>query len=144
MKRNHWVRQGVVFTPGGGLPQPPSVNPPIRRERPWPDQCARVLSCASCAATPLLRSHTPPAGGLSRNLAHTGELQQKKRLQKERLIAKLSNTTLRRNISFESSAKNESRPAKSARVSNLPACCALGPPASAAQYSCRREPCTGR
>jgi hypothetical protein len=35
-------------------------------------------------------------------------------------------------------------PAKSARVSNLPACCALGPPASAAQYSCRREPCTGR
>jgi FG-GAP-like repeat len=35
-------------------------------------------------------------------------------------------------------------PAKSARVSNLPACCAPGPPASAAQYSCRREPCTGR
>jgi len=35
-------------------------------------------------------------------------------------------------------------PAKSARVSNLLACCALGPPASAAQYSCRREPCTGR
>jgi len=33
-------------------------------------------------------------------------------------------------------------PAKSARVSNLLACCALGPPASAAQYSCRREPCT--
>ena len=30
------------------------------------------------------------------------------------------------------------------RVSNLPACCALGPPACAAQYSCRREPCTGR
>jgi hypothetical protein len=29
-------------------------------------------------------------------------------------------------------------PAKSARVSNLPACCAPGPPASAAQYSCRR------
>src|SRR5262249_40127457 len=26
----------------------------------------------------------------------------------------------------------------------LPACSALGPPASAAQYSCRREPCTGR
>src|SRR5262245_14249225 len=35
-------------------------------------------------------------------------------------------------------------PAKSARVSNLPACCALGPLASAAQYSCRCEPCTGR
>src|SRR5215813_7757709 len=35
-------------------------------------------------------------------------------------------------------------PAKSARVSNLLACYALGPPASAAQYSCRREPCTGR
>jgi hypothetical protein len=30
------------------------------------------------------------------------------------------------------------------RVSNLPLCCALGPPACAAQYSCRREPCTGR
>src|SRR5262249_12806162 len=30
-------------------------------------------------------------------------------------------------------------PAKSARVSNLPACCALGPPACAAQYSCRRD-----
>jgi hypothetical protein len=35
-------------------------------------------------------------------------------------------------------------PAKSARVSNLPACCALGPPACAAPCSCRREPCTGR
>jgi hypothetical protein len=35
-------------------------------------------------------------------------------------------------------------PAKSAHVSNLPACCALGPLASAAQYSCRHEPCTGR
>src|SRR5215468_8899108 len=35
-------------------------------------------------------------------------------------------------------------PAKSARVSNLPACCALGPPVSAAPCSCRREPCTGR
>jgi hypothetical protein len=34
--------------------------------------------------------------------------------------------------------------AKSGRASNLLACCALGPPASAAQYSCRREPCTGR
>ena len=34
-------------------------------------------------------------------------------------------------------------PAKSARASNLPACCALEPLASAAQYSCRREPCTG-
>src|SRR5262249_47868718 len=27
---------------------------------------------------------------------------------------------------------------------SLLACCALGPLASAAQYSCRREPCTGR
>ena len=35
-------------------------------------------------------------------------------------------------------------PAKSARVSNLPVCCALGPPASAVPCSCRREPCTGR
>jgi hypothetical protein len=35
-------------------------------------------------------------------------------------------------------------PAKSTRVSNLPTCYVLGPPASAAQYSCRREPCTGR
>jgi hypothetical protein len=35
-------------------------------------------------------------------------------------------------------------PAKSARVSNLPACCALGPPSCAAQYSCRREPCSAR
>src|SRR5262249_51087826 len=32
----------------------------------------------------------------------------------------------------------------SSRASTLPACSALGPPASAAQYSCRREPCTGR
>jgi hypothetical protein len=32
----------------------------------------------------------------------------------------------------------------SSRASSLPACYALGPPASAAQYSCRREPCTGR
>jgi hypothetical protein len=32
----------------------------------------------------------------------------------------------------------------SSRVSSLLACSALGPPASAAQYSCRREPCTGR
>src|SRR5262245_59270427 len=31
----------------------------------------------------------------------------------------------------------------SSRVSSLLACYALGPPASAAQYSCRREPCTG-
>src|SRR5262245_20335709 len=35
-------------------------------------------------------------------------------------------------------------PAKSARVSNLPACCALGPPASAAQYSCHHEACSAR
>jgi hypothetical protein len=34
-------------------------------------------------------------------------------------------------------------PAKSARVSNLLACCALGPVACAAPCSCRREPCTG-
>src|SRR5262245_55690950 len=32
----------------------------------------------------------------------------------------------------------------SSRASTLPACSALGLPASAAQYSCRREPCTGR
>src|SRR5262249_29943813 len=32
----------------------------------------------------------------------------------------------------------------SSRASSLLACYALGPPASAAQYSCRREPCTGR
>src|SRR5262249_21661707 len=32
----------------------------------------------------------------------------------------------------------------SSRASTLPACSALGPLASAAQYSCRREPCTGR
>src|SRR5262249_55224786 len=32
----------------------------------------------------------------------------------------------------------------SSRASTLPACSALGPPVSAAQYSCRREPCTGR
>src|SRR5262249_6002843 len=35
-------------------------------------------------------------------------------------------------------------PAKSARVSNLPACCTLAPPACAAPCSCRREPCTCR
>jgi len=32
----------------------------------------------------------------------------------------------------------------SSRASSLLACYALGPPASAAPYSCRREPCTGR
>src|SRR5262249_39187301 len=32
----------------------------------------------------------------------------------------------------------------SSRVPSLLACSALGPLASAAQYSCRREPCTGR
>src|SRR5262245_45282380 len=32
----------------------------------------------------------------------------------------------------------------SSRVSSLLACYALGPPASAATYSCHREPCTGR
>src|SRR5262249_8189078 len=35
-------------------------------------------------------------------------------------------------------------PVKRARVSYLPASCALAPPACAAQSSCRREPCTGR
>ena len=35
-------------------------------------------------------------------------------------------------------------PAKSARVSNLPACCALGPPACAAPCSCHHEPCSAR
>src|SRR5262249_13067562 len=35
-------------------------------------------------------------------------------------------------------------PAKSARVSNLPACCALGPPACAAPYSCHHEACSAR
>ena len=34
-------------------------------------------------------------------------------------------------------------PAKSARVSNSPACCALGPPACAAP-TCRHEPCIAR
>jgi hypothetical protein len=36
---------GVGLAPGGDRPAP--LNPPIRRERPWPDQCARVFSCAS-------------------------------------------------------------------------------------------------
>src|SRR5262245_37589280 len=35
-------------------------------------------------------------------------------------------------------------PAKSARVSNLPACCALAPPACAAPCSCHHEAYTGR
>jgi len=35
-------------------------------------------------------------------------------------------------------------PAKSARVSNLPACCALGPPACAAPCSCHHEACSAR
>src|SRR5262249_48570998 len=34
--------------------------------------------------------------------------------------------------------------AKSARVSNLPACCALGPPACAAPCSCHHEACSAR
>jgi hypothetical protein len=33
-------------------------------------------------------------------------------------------------------------PAKSARVSNLPACCALGPPACAGPCSCHHEACS--
>jgi len=32
----------------------------------------------------------------------------------------------------------------SSRVSNLPACCALGPPACAAPCSCHHEPCSAR
>jgi hypothetical protein len=35
---------------GRALPPAPPVNPPIRRERPWPDQCARVFSCAATPA----------------------------------------------------------------------------------------------
>src|SRR6516164_6790423 len=35
-------------------------------------------------------------------------------------------------------------PAKSAHVSNLPACCALGPPACAAPCSCHHEACSAR
>src|SRR5262247_3693341 len=35
-------------------------------------------------------------------------------------------------------------PAKSARASNLPACCALGPPACAAPCSCHHEACSAR
>jgi hypothetical protein len=35
-------------------------------------------------------------------------------------------------------------PAKSARVCNLPACCALGPPACAGPCSCPREACSAR
>src|SRR5947208_8743660 len=35
-------------------------------------------------------------------------------------------------------------PAKSARVSNLPACCALGPPSCAAPCSCHHETCSAR
>ena len=35
-------------------------------------------------------------------------------------------------------------PAKSAHASNLPACCALGPPACAAPCSCHHEACSAR
>jgi hypothetical protein len=35
-------------------------------------------------------------------------------------------------------------PVKSARVFNLPACCALGPPACAAPCSCHHEACSAR
>src|SRR5262249_21769568 len=35
-------------------------------------------------------------------------------------------------------------PAKRAGVSNLPACCALGPPACAAPCCCHHEACSGR
>jgi len=35
-------------------------------------------------------------------------------------------------------------PGKSARVSNLPACCALGPPTCAAPCSCHHEACSAR
>ena len=43
---------GVGLAPGGGAPQPPLQTHPSG-ERPWPDQCARVFSCAA----------TPPAWG---------------------------------------------------------------------------------
>jgi hypothetical protein len=55
-KRNHWVCQGVVLAPGGGGSPQPLRNPPIRRDRPWPDQCARVFSCA---ATPRPQEQPP-------------------------------------------------------------------------------------
>jgi hypothetical protein len=70
MKRNHWVRQGVVLAPGGGAP-------PAPRKPTYP---ARETLARSVCQGLLLRSHTPPAGGLSRKqfgLAHTGKLQQK-------------------------------------------------------------------
>ena len=73
MKRNHWVRQGVVLAPGGGGPPPQ----PLRK----PTYPARETLARSVCQGLLLRSHTPPAGGLSRKqfgLAHTGELQQKR------------------------------------------------------------------
>src|SRR5260221_13709669 len=46
MKRNPLGRPGVELAPGGVPPKPlyPLI---IRRERPWPDQCARVFSCAT-------------------------------------------------------------------------------------------------
>jgi hypothetical protein len=81
MKRNHWVCQGVVLAPGGGAPPAP-----LRK----PTYPARETLARSVCQGPLLRSHTPPAGGLSRKqfgLARTGELQQKERLMTSRRAA---------------------------------------------------------
>src|SRR5258708_27022100 len=46
MKRNPLGPPGVGLAPGGVPPKPPYPLI-IRRERPWPDQCARVFSCAT-------------------------------------------------------------------------------------------------
>jgi hypothetical protein len=73
MKRNHWVRKGVVLAAGWWWPPPK----PLRK----PTYPARETLARSVCQGLLLRSHTPPAGGLSRKpfgLAHTGELQQKR------------------------------------------------------------------
>src|SRR5690349_2330692 len=51
---NHWVRQGVVLAPGGVPPQP------LRK----PTYPARETLARSVCQGLLLRSHTPPAGGL--------------------------------------------------------------------------------
>ncbi len=46
MKRNPLGPPGVGLAPGGVPPKPPYPLI-IRRERPWPNQCARVFSCAT-------------------------------------------------------------------------------------------------
>src|SRR5260370_18733559 len=46
MKRNPLGPPGVELAAGGVPPKPPYPLI-IRRERPWPDQCARVFSCAT-------------------------------------------------------------------------------------------------